>query len=127
MNVYFLDDDYSTNRYHEITLEEKALEYDCKISFHDHPQELLNAFDSGDLSIPDLIFLDINMPMLDGWEFLDIFMKNFPDAPTKFIVLTTSNNPLITEKAELYDLIVDVTTKPLKPEYIDQLMNKVQA
>ena len=39
---------------------------------------------------PDIIFLDLNMPMMDGWEFFDIFKRDFAHfaEKTKFFILS---------------------------------------
>ena len=75
---------------------------------------------------PDLIFLDINMPGMNGWEFLDEYsrldekLKN----GTKVILLTTSDNPDDKIKARAMNVAVDFKTKPLTREMLEDLANK---
>jgi len=76
-------------------------------------------------TIPDILILDLNMPKLNGIEFLRI-LKN--DAILKYIpaiVLTTSNNP--TDILECYKLgIAGYILKPLRYEdYVDRIQKLV--
>ncbi len=52
--------------------------------------------------IPDLIFLDLNMPLLDGWEFLEIFENKFSllHNKVKIVLLSSSINPDDRKKAD---------------------------
>lgn len=50
------------------------------------------AFESCSKSLPDLIFLDWNMPVMDGITFLQKFRQNFSSAHTKVIFCTTEND-----------------------------------
>ena len=65
--------------------------------------------------IPSYIFLDINMPILDGFHFLDEFEKVAPNLKKKIKVsmLTTSLNPLDIEKSKMYPNVIKFIHKPL--------------
>lgn len=78
--------------------------------------EALAYLESADLqkTKPDLIFLDINMPGMNGWDFMQRFQmqKNEPFTPL-IIMLTTSENPDDRKKALVSGAIADFMTKPL--------------
>ncbi|MGZ4048748.1 MAG: response regulator [Bacteroidia bacterium] len=72
---------------------------------------------------PSYIFLDINMPILDGFHFLEEF-ENFPaafKAPIKIVMLTTSLNPIDLEKSKPYKNVVKYLYKPLISKDLDDL------
>lgn len=65
--------------------------------------------------IPAYVLLDINMPILDGFHFLDEFEKFSPELSKKIkiVMLTTSLNPLDIEKSKAYKHVVKFIHKPL--------------
>lgn len=69
---------------------------------------------------PNLIFLDINMPGMDGWEFLERFRVLHVEKQDdiKIVMLTTSLNPDDEHKARATDEITDFITKPLTKEVL---------
>ena len=75
---------------------------------------------------PDLIFVDLDMPVLNGYEFLALYQSEFwtqyPD--TRVIMLTSSQRKLDWNKAMQFDCLVDFIFKPVTREYLEQLTEK---
>lgn len=69
---------------------------------------------------PSLVFLDLNMPVMNGWDFLDGFSQNyqslFPD--TRVVVLSSTVDPKDFVRAGQYDFVADFLNKPLSDEAI---------
>lgn len=80
---------------------------------------------SSDL-LPNLIFLDINMPVMNGWEFLDAYEELSDDLKAEVVVmmLTTSSNPDDASKAKEYEVLQDFMTKPLSPEVLLKVIKR---
>ncbi|MEI6087645.1 MAG: response regulator [Bacteroidota bacterium] len=73
--------------------------------------------------IPELVFLDINMPVFNGWDFLNQYDKDFKKFHnrTKIIVLTSGVDPETEIKAIEHPLIFKYITKPLEHRHIAEL------
>ena len=76
-----------------------------------------------DALIPNYIFLDINMPILDGFHFLQEFNSLGYDfiPKIKIVMLTTSLNPCDLEKTKEYKNVIAYLYKPLVQADIDKL------
>lgn len=72
---------------------------------------------------PGIIFLDINMPILDGFMFMEEFKKLKPAFrdKTKVIMLTSSINPNDAEKANKDPMIAGFINKPLTEKHLEKL------
>lgn len=68
--------------------------------------------------VPDLILLDLNMPLMDGWEFLDAFRGLPLKQPVCVFVLTSSIHPDDMEKATHYQVVKGYFSKPLDNQNI---------
>ncbi len=73
---------------------------------------------------PELIFLDINMPVMDGFEMLDLYERLNARFRKRIVmtVLTTSTHPQDTDNAKRY--AAEYITKPLTVEKVSTLLNK---
>jgi CheY-like chemotaxis protein len=76
---------------------------------------------------PQLIFLDLNMPVMGGWEFLDRFntseYSNFNN--TKVIVLSSTIDPEDINKSKTYPIVIDFLPKPITTSMLDYLITKI--
>jgi CheY-like chemotaxis protein len=124
--VMLIDDDEPTNYLNRVVLEEAKL---CRyIHVAQSAVEALNYLSqtsaSGDFDwpLPELIFLDINMPAIDGWKFLEKY-RQLPDskkAKVIIMMLTTSLNPEDEIRAGEYPEVSGFYHKPLT---VDDLLN----
>ncbi|WP_405410310.1 two-component system response regulator [Maribacter sp. Asnod1-A12] len=74
------------------------------------------------LQMPSIILLDLNMPVMNGWEFLDKFQKlTFVNKPQVFIVSSHFNEEEI-KKGKSYGLVRDFISKPLIAENLNDII-----
>lgn len=75
---------------------------------------------------PDLILLDINMPIVNGWEFMEKYETLSQEQKAKIVVvmLTTSLNPDDRSRAESIEDIKDFVSKPLDETTLKEIIEK---
>tara|TARA_R110000751_G_scaffold50326_1_gene111316 strand:+ start:2308 stop:2688 length:381 start_codon:yes stop_codon:yes gene_type:complete len=74
---------------------------------------------------PDIIFLDLNMPKISGWEFLDSLTQS--QNTTKVVIVTSSTSELDKQKAQNYIQVVDFLIKPLTKNIMLSLKSKLRS
>lgn len=111
-SVMLIDDDDDDNFFHQMVLEEGNITDQVKVA--KSGMDALDYLQPGN-QIPELIFLDINMPKMNGWEFLNEYMKLgiAQKAKVVIIMLTTSLNHADEAKAGMIAEIKGFRHKPL--------------
>ena len=129
MCILFIDDDEPTNFLNKLLVEEMGCARHVQVvtSGREALEYLTGTgtFSNGtDHPRPDLIFLDINMPGMDGWEFLQHYQKLPPTqkANIVMVMLTTSLNPDDQKAAQENVQISGFENKPLQPEVIQKII-----
>jgi len=74
--------------------------------------------------MPEIILLDLNMPVMDGWQFLDAFIKKYPNQDVHIFIVTSSIDQADIDKAASYKLVSNYVVKPLQR---DQILEMIQA
>lgn len=124
--ILLIDDDEPTNVYHEmVILEADCAEMVVTVESGQEALDFLQSKQNGTYPCPDLIFLDINMPAMNGWEFLGHYKKL--DVVQKgqmvIVMLTTSLNPDDREKANNMSDISGFKSKPLTVEMLHEIID----
>jgi CheY-like chemotaxis protein len=131
--VLLIDDDFATN-----FINKKIIQ---KTNITEHIQIALNGkegidylckrgkFESvgNEFPQPQLILLDINMPVMDGWEFIEAYknldLENKDDIVV--VMLSSSFNPADKSKAESIAEIVAFKQKPMSRDALFEIIEKV--
>lgn len=129
-SVLLIDDDPAINFLHKLIIQNT--EIDVSVSVIQNAKDALDFLgNTGKFSStspiprPGIILLDINMPAINGWEFLDEFEK-LPDINKQKIIiamLTTSLNPEDEIRASKHKLISFFFRKPLSEEMFEKIVN----
>ena len=117
--VLLVEDDETTNFISKMALQEAGIE---------DVDEALNgkqACDYIEKDCPDFIFLDIKMPMMDGWDFLDEMISKSLCKETKIAMLTSSARPEDKNRAETYGCVIAYLEKPLTKVKVEEIMDKL--
>lgn len=128
MKIYLIDDDELSNFVSAKTIEKSGIS--CEIVSFTHARTALNALievqKKDPSAAPDVIFLDINMPEVNGWEFLDEYCKNDFHQHKRILIflLTSSLYQKDIEKGKSYTEIVDYIPKPLNITLLKELKTK---
>ncbi|MFK7925228.1 MAG: response regulator [Bacteroidia bacterium] len=126
--LMFVDDDHPSNVYHRIILEESGLCEEAKFF-----QKSLEALDfleeliaDDDPNLPDVIFLDINMPYLDGWGFLKRLEALKTEAIPPIVMLSTSEYHKDINRSKQEPLVHTFFCKPLEMDRLKNLMDSLE-
>jgi CheY-like chemotaxis protein len=98
----------------------------CKnfMIFHNGKEayENLKAIIVNKEKLPDIILLDLNMPVWDGWQFLDEFIQIPNKREITIYIITSSVNPEDVAKAKSYDAVSNYIVKPITIDKLKQMM-----
>ncbi|MBQ0733328.1 response regulator [Aquimarina celericrescens] len=88
-------------------------------------QEALDALTSiisSNNKLPDIILLDLNMPVLDGWQFLDEFIKIPASKRITIYIVSSSVDPEDVLRAKSYEIVSNYVVKPITMKKLEELM-----
>lgn len=129
--VLVIDDDEPTNYFNQLLLEKSGCAAHIKVAqsgqealdYLTHSQEFTGE---ERFPCPDLILLDINMPAMDGWEFLEKYKKMEKEHKGRIIVVMLTTSLLVEDiaKARSTPEISGFEHKPLTVENLNRILDK---
>ncbi len=125
--LIFIDDDEATNYYNRYIIEEINISKECR--FFQKAEEALEYFKNlnDPTLIPDVLFLDINMPRMNGWNFLEKFKELKMEKTPRVVMLSTSISPKEHSRAREDEMIYKFINKPLTQEALVDLNGEILA
>ena len=125
--ILLIDDDEPTNFLHKMVIDEaNCTEKTAVMENGQDALDYLRSKQDGKYPQPDLIFLDINMPAMDGWEFLEYYkhLNLSQQGEVVVVMLTTSLNPDDLAKAKGIKEISCLRNKPLTIDMLQELLDR---
>jgi len=121
--ILLIDDNADDNTYNQIIIEKMEIADNIKVA--ENGIEALNYLEN-DQKTPDLILLDMNMPKMNGWEFLEIYRaysakKNLS---SNVIVLANSLSKEDKQRLENIPVIASHNIKPLTKQMLEEITNR---
>lgn len=123
--ILLIDDDEPTNFIHEMVIRRvNCADKIVTVESATEGLDYLKNTDHPDYVRPSLIFLDINMPGVTGWEFLESYENLSPSqrAEVVIVMLTTSLNPDDKTKADTIAHVNSYENKVLNTEKLESLL-----
>lgn len=119
--VIIVDDDDAVRFFHRLIVSQSGLAAE-PLSFGS-AMETLNYLDvNSDETNTYLILLDINMPVMDGWDLLNALGNKSYYKQVYVVMATSSVNKADKEKAKLYSMVIDFVEKPILDEVCKRIM-----
>lgn len=126
-NLLLIDDDEIFTFMTKRIIEKTNLAEQIKIFVNGKDAiDFLKTIVNQDGILPEIIFLDLSMPVLDGWGFLEEYIQLKPKFGKKIIlyIISSSVSPNDHERAKTYSDVSDFIIKPLtKDKFIDIIKN----
>lgn len=85
-------------------------------------QQMIEYLNENTEQQPDIILLDINMPVMNGWAFLDTVTSKNLQLESTIYILTSSIDPEDRRKAERYSVISGFINKPVSEEILKKIL-----
>ena len=89
-------------------------------------KEVLHTIECSQLQLPDVILLDINMPQLDGWQFIEMLKNTYKDFKNQTSIYIVSSSIAYSDKerAKEYPEVTQFLSKPVSVEKLRDVANK---
>jgi CheY-like chemotaxis protein len=124
-NIMLIDDDPVNNLISRETI--RHFDPSIQVVEYDKPDEALSFLTEQSKlrtqNLPDLIFLDLNMPLINGWNFLDEYkhLLQYLNQDIELFLLTSSTSNKDKAKAQSFPIITHYISKPLTLDILEKI------
>jgi CheY-like chemotaxis protein len=123
IEILIVDDSPAFNHLTRLTIQKASI--DCNIIEVSNGQRALDYLSSA--SCPDVILLDINMPVMDGFDFLEEYARAYHQCfdKTLIYILTSSAQEVDKVKAKSFRQVKNYFEKPLTADNLNTIINDI--
>jgi CheY-like chemotaxis protein len=125
-SLLLVDDDHIQHKIVELIIKrlDLSIQYESYLEAKDVLSYLIKNHKNFS-ALPDLILLDLDMPDISGWDFLDIFeiFKQYYAKKISIIILTSSIDPRDRERIADYESVKGFYSKPFTQEAMEDILN----
>ena len=118
-NIILIDDDEINNFIVPKLI--KTIYPEIEVKKFIDPFEALYKLTEAEITPQTIVLLDLNMPLMDGWQFLEQLAER--KLTCKVFILTSSENPFDLELSKKNELVKGFFTKPITVENVNQMVN----
>ena len=119
-SILIIENDETSNFIMKFVLKSSA-DFDSLESV-DNGEEACKYLEEHKDNMPDLIFLDLHMPGMDGWEFLDWYEQREFKGKSKIVIISSSILMEDKLKSQMYADVLDFVDKPLTKETVEKIL-----
>lgn len=123
-NLFIIDDDKIYHFLFKNLLKQNGIDVNTTFFTNGHEAiEYIRKCEDASI-LPDLILLDVNMPIMNGWQFLEEYRKMFTTLPKQSVIymISSSNDEVDIKRAKDYgEVVKDYFLKPICKEDIDRI------
>lgn len=122
--ILLVDDNIADNYYHNIII--KKMDIANTVEIAENGLLAIEFIKKQLHTPPEIIFLDLNMPKMNGWEFLEQYkhLDATQKAKVIILILTTSANPDDMKRAKEIEEVTGFETKPLTEDLLRDILNE---
>lgn len=130
MKILLIDDNSATNFYHNIIINNlnNSYQVDYCIDGKDALNYLSNEGkykENDKYPCPEIIFLDLNMPKMNGLEFLEVYknLSKEQKGEKLIVMLTISLAEKEKAKIKMFEDVIEIENKPITEKYLNKIIN----
>lgn len=116
-----IDDSMPVSFFNKVILERSKLFSTVEVA--KNGQDAIELLDTG--FFPDIIFLDLNMPVMNGWEFLKVYTTSKNALSPVVLLLGISLSDIDEKRLEMYPIVQAVKAKMLSKEGLFEIQNNI--
>jgi CheY-like chemotaxis protein len=122
--LVLIDDEPIFHKIVQITIKDSELAKQATYSFDGElVLDYLEEKKSDSQSLPDYIFVDLYMPLFDGWDFLNRFQNIYKSLKKtiNIYIVTSSIDPRDIDRSKLYPFVTTFISKPVMKDVFDNI------